>query len=108
MLIIKEKIFIDANTGSSLGGRTEEGRGDRQKRLRTLPLPYTFAIEPLRSHLFFATAFVSEGFWVGFGLDNGSMGDRLARATLTAKLDRIIFIFFPKCLIFPASSSLTF
>ncbi|MCC3409221.1 MAG: hypothetical protein JGK17_27365 [Microcoleus sp. PH2017_10_PVI_O_A] len=78
MLIIKEKIFIDANTGSHLGGRTHQGQGDRKKRLKTLPLPHTFAPDPLRLHLFFATAFVSEGFSLGFGLlDNGSMGDRL-------------------------------
>jgi hypothetical protein len=77
LLIIKEKIFIDANTGSSLGGRTQEGQGDRKKRLRTLPLPYTFALDPLPVHVFFATAFVSEGFSVGLGLNNGSMGDRL-------------------------------
>ncbi|MEG4801698.1 hypothetical protein QUB63_17585 [Microcoleus sp. ARI1-B5] len=68
MLIIKEKIFIDANTGSYLGGaRGRSGTLDRKKPRTTVPLPYTFAPDPRRLHVFSAEAFVAPELGREFG-----------------------------------------
>ncbi|MEG5256397.1 hypothetical protein QUB52_25980 [Microcoleus sp. A6-C6] len=66
MLIIKEKIFNDANTGSNLGGRAQEWQGDRQKRLKTLPLPYTLAPAPFVAARIFCPSVCQRGIFREF------------------------------------------
>jgi len=100
-LIVKENIFPDGNTGSSLGG-AGWGRARRSQKTvknRTFTL-YLRACAPCGCTYFLPSVFVSEHFSLSFGLDEASVR--------SPKICRINFIFFPKCLIFPATKSLTF
>jgi len=53
LLIIKENIFNDANTGSNLGGRAQEWQGSTKNREKPHPYPIPSAAAPLL-HLFSA------------------------------------------------------
>jgi hypothetical protein len=99
-LIIKENIFPDGNTASHLGGAglPRARIAEKTVKNRTFTL-YLRACAPCGCTYFLQSVFVSEHFSLSFGLDEASVR--------SAKICRINF-FFPKCLIFPAKSSLTF
>ena len=94
LLIIKENIFPDVNTGSNLGGRAQEGQGDRKK-LYLYPIPSR--LYPVAARIFCRR----RAFFFLVLADIGSLC--AIGKTLHNK-----FYFFPKYLIFPAKSSLTF
>jgi hypothetical protein len=80
------------------------GIGKSKDRAKNGEKPHLYPIpsrlRPLWLHLFSAVGVCQRAFFLSFGLDEASVR--------SAKICRINFIFFPKCLIFPAKSSLTF
>jgi hypothetical protein len=73
LLIIKENIFFDINTGSTLGG-TASGRA-RLSKNRTFTL-FLRACAPYGCIYFLPSVFLSQLFSRSFGLDEASVCDR--------------------------------
>jgi len=77
LLIIKENIFFDVNTGSTLGGTASGTARRSQKTLKNHSFTlYLRACAPSSCTYFLPSVFVSKLFSLSFGIDEASVCDR--------------------------------